>query len=146
MIIKAIILIILIVAFEIYLEFSRRKYLKDFENEINKCTNLLESFNFKKFEEKIKKIKQIIPEEPIHNWFELSYAQYLTIPRSILQSMPIEWQQRFVSCLGELDNTIDWKPSDGCYWVTLKDSKGRFVKDPLGDYDRGRRKIPFKND
>jgi len=32
--------------------------------------------------------------EPLHNWFELTYAQYLTIPRSILQSMPVEWQRR----------------------------------------------------
>jgi hypothetical protein len=32
--------------------------------------------------------------ELIHNWFELTYAQYLTIPRSILQSMPVEWQRR----------------------------------------------------
>lgn len=40
--------------------------------------------------------------EPIHEWFELSYAQYLTIPRSVLQSMPQEWQDRFVKCLEEL--------------------------------------------
>ncbi len=79
--------------------------------------------------------------EPVHTWFELSYAQYLTVPRSVLQSMPTEWQQRFVECLEQLDDAIDWRPVDGRYWVRLKDSDGRFVRDPLMDYERGRRRI-----
>lgn len=84
--------------------------------------------------------------EPIHEWFELSYSQYLTIPRSVLQSMPKEWQERFVKCLEELDETINWRPSEGRYWVRLKDSKGRFVEDPLMDYERGRRRITERKD
>jgi hypothetical protein len=80
--------------------------------------------------------------EPIHEWFELSYAHYLTIPRSVLQSMPAEWQARFVACLRELDHTIDWRPADGRYWVVLKDQHGRYRSDPLDDYERGRRRIP----
>lgn len=79
--------------------------------------------------------------EPIHEWFELSYVEYLTIPRSVLQSMPVEWQGRFVRCLNELDDTIDWRPNEGRYWVSLKDSSGRIVADPLRDYERGRRQI-----
>ena len=82
--------------------------------------------------------------EPIHEWFELSYAQYLTIPRSVLQSMPLEWQERFVECLRELDATMDWRPQEGRYWVRLKDAVGRYVDDPLMDYERGRRRIPQK--
>jgi hypothetical protein len=83
-------------------------------------------------------------DEPIHEWFELTYAQYLTIPRSVLQSMPAEWQQRFVDCLKELDNTIDWRPEVGRYWVRLKDDKGHWLHDPLADYERGRRRIQKK--
>jgi hypothetical protein len=83
-------------------------------------------------------------EEPIHLWFELSYAQYLTIPRSVLQSMPAEWQKRFVQCLEELDELIDWRPKAGQYWVQLKDERGRFLHDPLMDYERGRKQIPLK--
>jgi len=79
--------------------------------------------------------------EPVHLWFELSYAQYLTVPRSALQSMPVEWQRRFVRCLEELDAAIDWRPKDGRYWVRLKDANGRFVGDPLADYERGRRRL-----
>jgi hypothetical protein len=81
--------------------------------------------------------------EPLHSWFELSYAQYLTIPQSVLQSMPIKWQQRFVRCLEELNGAIEWRPKDGRYWVRLKDGRGRFVEDPLMDYERGRRQLPL---
>ncbi len=81
---------------------------------------------------------------PIHQWFELSYAQYLTIPRSVLQSMPVAWQARFVACLEELDATIDWRPPHGRYWVQLKDEQGRYVADPLMDYERGRRRIAHR--
>jgi hypothetical protein len=83
-------------------------------------------------------------EEPIHLWFELSYAQYLTIPRSVLQSMPVEWQRRFVECLEELDEFIDWRPDNGRYSVQLKDERGRYIHDPLMDYERGRKRVPLK--
>jgi len=81
----------------------------------------------------------------VHEWFELTYAQYLTVPRSVLQSMPHEWQERFVRCLCELDDAIDWRPKDGQYWVRLKDGEGRYVRDPFMDYQRGRRRIPLRN-
>lgn len=86
----------------------------------------------------------IVGHTPIHQWFELSYAQYLTIPRSVLQSMPVEWQAQFVALLEALDETIDWRPSQGRYWVQLKDSQGRYQVDPLMDYERGRRRIAHR--
>lgn len=86
----------------------------------------------------------IIMDPPIHGWFELSYAQYLTVPRSVLQSMPIEWQERFVKCLEELDETFDWRPEEGRYWVRLKDGQGKFVHDSLMDY-RHRQYFTTKN-
>ena len=82
--------------------------------------------------------------DAIHHWFDLSYAQYLTIPRSALQSMPNEWQSEFVALLEELDETIDWRPKEGRYWVQLKDKRGRYVADPLMDYERGRRRLEQK--
>jgi len=81
----------------------------------------------------------------VHEWFELTYAQYLTIPRSVLQSMDEAWQEKFVALLDELDETMDWRPSEGRYWVQLKDARGRYVADPLQDYERGRRKIERKS-
>jgi hypothetical protein len=91
-------------------------------------------------------------DDPIHTWFELSYAQYLTIPRSVLQSMPQEWQARFFRCLRELDDTIDWRPKNGQYWVSLRafpkdgseHGRGVLIHDPLMDYQRGRRRVPHK--
>jgi len=83
---------------------------------------------------------------PIHDWFELSYAEYLTIPRSVLQSMPVEWQERFVKCLEELDETIDWRPETGRYMVYLTDGNKRYAHDPLRDYERGRRQVPHIGD
>jgi len=85
-------------------------------------------------------------DEPIHQWFELTYAQYLTVPRSVMQAMPREWQIRMAECLRELDNTIDWRPQKGSYWVKLKDDKGRYVEDPLMNYRRPNREaIVFKD-
>lgn len=68
--------------------------------------------------------------------FELSYAQYLTIPRSVLEAMPLEWQYKFTALLNELGETIDWRPESGRYWVKLKDGNGRYVHDPFMEYSR----------
>lgn len=75
----------------------------------------------------------------ISTFFELSYAQYLTIPRSIMQAMPVGWQYRMVSCLDELDETFQWRPKEGRYWVCLKDGRGRYAEDPLIEYRRPNR-------
>jgi hypothetical protein len=42
----------------------------------------------------------------IHAWFGLSYASYLVIPRTLLQSMPGEWQLAFVALLEDLDEAF----------------------------------------
>jgi hypothetical protein len=84
-----------------------------------------------------------IDNEPIHGWFELSYASYLVLPRSILQSAPVEWQRRFVECLNELEEMFGDVPKDGTYEVTLKNDDGKFIHDELRDYERGRRVIPM---
>lgn len=88
-----------------------------------------------------------VPDDaPLHTWFGLGYVQYLTIPRSVLQSMPTEWQQRMTQLLEELDDTIDWRPAEGRYWVQLKGEGGRFLHDPLMDYERGRRRVPQRSE
>lgn len=40
---------------------------------------------------------------PVHTWFGLSYANYLVWPRTLMQSMPLEWQRRFTGLAEELD-------------------------------------------
>lgn len=85
-------------------------------------------------------------DQPLHTWFGLSYAQYLTIPRSVMQSMPDDWQARMAQCLEELDEAIDWRPKEGRYFVQLRDDEGKYQSDPLMDYQRGRRRIPHRTE
>jgi hypothetical protein len=85
--------------------------------------------------------------EPIHEWFNLSYASYLVIPRSILQSCTIPNQQALVKsldaiydeCTANMEN--HW-PHEAEIKVKLKSVvTGKHVKDDLADYDRGRRRL-----
>ena len=77
-------------------------------------------------------------ERKIHDWFGLSYAQYLTIPRSIMEAMPTEWQLQFTKLLEELDDTYDWRP-EGQYRCTLHnpdyDYKEEFNHNDEAEFD-----------
>jgi hypothetical protein len=80
--------------------------------------------------------------EAIHLWFELTYASYLTIPRSILQSMPDEWQRQFVLLLEQCrERVLAAGIEEPHYTVHARDSHGQFIEDPLRAYDRGRRRV-----
>lgn len=83
-------------------------------------------------------------EEPVHMWFGLSYANYLTINRTLLQSMPLEWQRRFVRCLEELDAAAGHLPHAEGYNVSTRKFGGQFMRDPIPRYDRGRARVPLK--
>lgn len=86
----------------------------------------------------------IVENGGIHEFFGLSYAQYLAIPRTVLQSMPLEWQEKFVKCLEEMNETFPGWMQKGCsfYHIQLRDAEtGKFVEDYLADYERGRRRL-----
>ncbi|MFD7868021.1 hypothetical protein [Streptomyces sp. NPDC059783] len=59
-----------------------------------------------------------VTDGPIHTWFSLSYSNYLVLHRTLLQSMPAEWQTQFVALLGELDTAFEHVPQAGQYEVT----------------------------
>jgi hypothetical protein len=40
---------------------------------------------------------------PVHGWFGLTYANFLVIHRAMLQSMPLDWQRRFVELLEDMN-------------------------------------------
>lgn len=82
--------------------------------------------------------------EPIHRWFQLSYSSYLVLPRSILQSMPVEWQRRFVECIHEMEEAAPEDAQGVTYTVNLRNEAGRFVRDPYSSYERGRRRVPLR--
>lgn len=54
---------------------------------------------------------------PIHDWFSLSYSNYQVLPRTLMQSMPLAWQQRMVACLHELAAAYAHLPQAEAYEV-----------------------------
>lgn len=54
---------------------------------------------------------------PVHLWFSLSYCNYLVLSRTFMQSMPIEWQERAVALLGEMQDAFDHVPQAEGYKV-----------------------------
>ena len=77
----------------------------------------------------------------IHTYFGLSYASYLVLPRSILQSMPSKWQKDFVKLLNELNKTCrKYGVSTPDYNVSARE-KGKFTKDKYSKYCRGARNV-----
>lgn len=71
---------------------------------------------------------------PVHGWFELSYSHYLVLPRSLMQAMPIEWQERMADCLEEMHEACEPLEINDRYTVLLRGEKGRIVSDPYSDY------------
>lgn len=84
--------------------------------------------------------------DPIHNFFGLSYSSYLVLRRSVMQSAPLEWQQRFCALMEDLEEMFDGEYLDGKFTVQMRDEKGRFIADDYADYERGRRVIPMKGE
>jgi len=81
-------------------------------------------------------------DEDIHTWFGLTYANYLVLPRSLLQSMPEAWQHRFINCLREMETAFWHIEQADRYSVQARGADGRFVKDPVPHYNRGRTVVP----
>jgi hypothetical protein len=80
--------------------------------------------------------------EPVHEFFGLSYSNYIVLPRSVLQSMPLEWQRRFIRLVEEIPEVIEeqFEPEGG-YRVLALDVNKKFVSDPYSNYERGRRRL-----
>jgi len=58
-----------------------------------------------------------VTDGPIHEWFSLSYCNYQVIPRTLMQSMPTEWQERMAACLSELQDAFSHIPQAEVYDV-----------------------------
>lgn len=78
----------------------------------------------------------------IHTWFNLTYSNYMVLHRTLLQSMPEEWQHKFVALVRELNSAFDHIERADSYRVTPVDPiTGRFAKEPVPHYNRGRTHI-----
>lgn len=80
---------------------------------------------------------------PFHEWFGLTYSSYLVLPRSILEALPLDFQNRMVALLDEAADIIDSSQIQDNYSVQLRDHKGKFIKDPFANY-RHPPVIPFR--
>lgn len=80
---------------------------------------------------------------PMWNWFELSYASYLVLPRALLCGMPWEWQEKMVALLLEMRETYDTDQINENYRVTVHNGRGKFVEDPLRNY-RHPPELPYR--
>jgi hypothetical protein len=56
--------------------------------------------------------------DAIHRSFGLSYANYLVLPRTLLQSMPDQWQAQFVALVDDLHRTFAHVKQADAYEVT----------------------------
>ena len=73
---------------------------------------------------------------PMHTWFNLSYAAYMVLPRTIIQEMPVDWQERMVRLMDEADAKYGDQVIENNYVVQLRGDNGRFKDDPLRYYRR----------
>lgn len=78
---------------------------------------------------------------PMHEWFGLSYASYLTIPRTIIQSMSHAWQDNLRRLIEAVPECLDLEGNKLEYQVLKRDTHGRFSQDPFAAYERGRRRL-----
>lgn len=79
----------------------------------------------------------------VHTYFGLTYANYKVLHRTILQSLPEDLQYRLTAVLDEIDywvdrNGIEVAPS---YSIHARGKDGRFIKDPIPHYNRGRTRV-----
>lgn len=78
----------------------------------------------------MKELKEISGKDQLWNWFGLSRASFLTIPRVLMHQMPDEWQKKMADLLVEYDETFcKAYELDLSVSVTFK-REGKFVSAP----------------
>lgn len=75
-------------------------------------------------------------EGPMHDWFELSRASHLALPRVVIQSMSRLWQAQLVGLLDQADVTCAAAGVvvESNYYVRALDGEGRFTDEELPHY------------
>ena len=68
--------------------------------------------------------------ERLWNWFGLSYSCWLTLPRSLMHSMPDDWQRRMADLLEEYDEAWAIPKKDWMDIHVAGKRHGKFCKLP----------------
>jgi len=67
----------------------------------------------------------------IHEAFNLTYASWLILPRTLLMDMPTQWQKKFVKLLDEYNESIeDLAPDNELQLYVQAKRSGKFTKIP----------------
>lgn len=64
------------------------------------------------------------------DWFGLSYASFLVLPRVLMHEMPVEWQDKMAALLHEYEETFDASSVCHSVVVSAKDENNRFMQMP----------------
>lgn len=75
-------------------------------------------------------------EGPMHEWFSLTRASHLVLPRVILQSMTVPWQRQLVGLLEQARAACEAAGVGlaGSYYVRALDGEGRLTDEDLPHY------------
>ncbi|HHN8377407.1 TPA: hypothetical protein ACRRXV_002335 [Morganella morganii] len=73
---------------------------------------------------------QPVNSSDLWDWFGLSYASFLVLPRVLMHEMPTEWQTKMAALLHEYDETFDTSSVCHSVIVSAKDKNNRFMKMP----------------
>lgn len=89
-----------------------------------------------------------ITENKLWNWFGLSHATYLTIPRVLLHEMPIKWQNKLATLLEEYDNLFPSLPPFSTRVMMIKNKKPTLTPEWIKSYRHPYKQIiaNFKKD
>lgn len=90
----------------------------------------------------MKRKDELRDDSPIHCWFNLSYANYLVLQRSLLEGMPFKWQKEFIKLLDEIYETYNYDEIPTAFWVRAREGN-RFFKDIYSEYRRPP-SLPYK--
>lgn len=77
-----------------------------------------------------RKVRAVHPRpgyDRLWNWFGLSYASFLVVPRVLMHEMPDGWQDRMAALLEEYDAAFPNQP-DGGTRVQRTDSSGKLSR------------------
>jgi low affinity Fe/Cu permease len=109
--------------------------MHDVDNDHDGGAMLHADFRDETKEERVDRVRQQITESlsgegRLSQWFGLTRAAWVTLPRSFMQEMPDEWQRRFAICLEEIQDTFPNAPKEIANTVVTGRVGGKFVRIP----------------
>ena len=68
------------------------------------------------------------------DYFGLSRASWLVLPRVALQSMPVEWQEQFFALVHEMEEMVEYPEGYTGEFTVMMTREGKFAQNCLTPY------------